>query len=222
MAYLADRRSHRQRCSACCSSSCDRSCLISIPDAGLWMPATIFLTLAIAGGVACWLPARRARSASGSAPELRLDIHRLHGLHRLRSGDAVVRLQQLARPLFARVNRGPEMSFMCISLLRTSGPDDPSVVQKPALRASIRLICGSLWIDQDRAHARRSWPKCDGHEQRYGRARALRGGEREKSTAPPWACGYITVSLNKRAQTNGPTPRMTGVEQSLGWHARRA
>jgi ABC-type lipoprotein release transport system permease subunit len=24
------------------------------------MPATIFLTLAIAGGVACWLPARRA------------------------------------------------------------------------------------------------------------------------------------------------------------------
>jgi predicted permease len=34
--------------------------LISIPDAGVWMPATIFLTLAIAGGVACWLPARRA------------------------------------------------------------------------------------------------------------------------------------------------------------------
>lgn len=34
--------------------------LISIPDPGLWMPATIFLTLAIAGGVACWLPARRA------------------------------------------------------------------------------------------------------------------------------------------------------------------
>jgi len=34
--------------------------LISIPDAGVWMPATILLTLAIAGGVACWLPARRA------------------------------------------------------------------------------------------------------------------------------------------------------------------
>ena len=34
--------------------------LISIPAPGLWMPATIFLTLAIAGGVACWLPARRA------------------------------------------------------------------------------------------------------------------------------------------------------------------
>jgi putative ABC transport system permease protein len=34
--------------------------LISIPDPGVWMPATIFLTLALAGGVACWLPARRA------------------------------------------------------------------------------------------------------------------------------------------------------------------
>ena len=34
--------------------------LISIPDAGVWMPLTIFMTLAIAGGVACWLPARRA------------------------------------------------------------------------------------------------------------------------------------------------------------------
>lgn len=34
--------------------------LISIPDANVWMPATIFLTLAIAGGTACWLPARRA------------------------------------------------------------------------------------------------------------------------------------------------------------------
>lgn len=34
--------------------------LISIPGPGFWMPATIFLTLAIAGGVACWLPARRA------------------------------------------------------------------------------------------------------------------------------------------------------------------
>jgi predicted permease len=34
--------------------------LISIPDPGVWMPMTIFLTLAIAGGVACWLPARRA------------------------------------------------------------------------------------------------------------------------------------------------------------------
>jgi len=34
--------------------------LISIPEAGISMPLTIFLTLAIAGGVACWLPARRA------------------------------------------------------------------------------------------------------------------------------------------------------------------
>ena len=34
--------------------------LISIPAPGMWMPATIFLTLAVAGGVACWLPARRA------------------------------------------------------------------------------------------------------------------------------------------------------------------
>lgn len=34
--------------------------LISIPAAGIAMPATIFLTLALAGGIACWLPARRA------------------------------------------------------------------------------------------------------------------------------------------------------------------
>jgi predicted permease len=34
--------------------------LISIPAPGVWMPATIFLTLAIAGGVACLVPARRA------------------------------------------------------------------------------------------------------------------------------------------------------------------
>jgi putative ABC transport system permease protein len=34
--------------------------LISIPDAGVWMPATIFLTLALAGAVACWVPVRRA------------------------------------------------------------------------------------------------------------------------------------------------------------------
>ena len=34
--------------------------LISVPAPGIWMPATIVLTLAIAGGVACWLPARRA------------------------------------------------------------------------------------------------------------------------------------------------------------------
>jgi putative ABC transport system permease protein len=34
--------------------------LIGIPEPGFWMPATIFLTLAVAGGVACWLPARRA------------------------------------------------------------------------------------------------------------------------------------------------------------------
>jgi hypothetical protein len=36
--------------------------MISIPAPGFWMPATIFLTLAIAGLVACWLPARRALS----------------------------------------------------------------------------------------------------------------------------------------------------------------
>ena len=36
--------------------------LISIPSPGFWMPATIFLTLAIAGLTACWLPARRALS----------------------------------------------------------------------------------------------------------------------------------------------------------------
>jgi putative ABC transport system permease protein len=36
------------------------SILISIPSPGFWMPATIFLTLAIAGLTACWLPARRA------------------------------------------------------------------------------------------------------------------------------------------------------------------
>ena len=34
--------------------------LISIPAPGVWMPLTIFLTLAIAGLIACWLPARRA------------------------------------------------------------------------------------------------------------------------------------------------------------------
>jgi putative ABC transport system permease protein len=34
--------------------------LISIPDAGVLMPASIFLILALAGGVAGWLPARRA------------------------------------------------------------------------------------------------------------------------------------------------------------------
>ena len=34
--------------------------LISIPAPGMWMPATIFATLALAGGIACWLPARRA------------------------------------------------------------------------------------------------------------------------------------------------------------------
>ena len=37
-----------------------RVLLISIPDAGMWMPATIFAVLALAGGIACWLPARRA------------------------------------------------------------------------------------------------------------------------------------------------------------------
>ena len=36
--------------------------LISIPDVEVWMPSAIFLALAIAGGVACWLPARRALS----------------------------------------------------------------------------------------------------------------------------------------------------------------
>lgn len=34
--------------------------LISIPAPGFWMPATIFATLAVAGLIACWLPARRA------------------------------------------------------------------------------------------------------------------------------------------------------------------
>jgi len=34
--------------------------LISIPETGLSMPLTIFLTLATAGGIACWLPAKRA------------------------------------------------------------------------------------------------------------------------------------------------------------------
>jgi putative ABC transport system permease protein len=34
--------------------------LISIPAPGVWMPATIFMTLALAGAVACWVPARRA------------------------------------------------------------------------------------------------------------------------------------------------------------------
>ena len=34
--------------------------LISIPSPGFWMPATIFATLAGAGLIACWLPARRA------------------------------------------------------------------------------------------------------------------------------------------------------------------
>ena len=46
--------------SGSCSSGCAPIILISIPEPGFWMPATIFLTLAIAGGVACWLPARRA------------------------------------------------------------------------------------------------------------------------------------------------------------------
>jgi putative ABC transport system permease protein len=34
--------------------------LISIPAPGVWMPLTIFATLASAGLIACWLPARRA------------------------------------------------------------------------------------------------------------------------------------------------------------------
>lgn len=34
--------------------------LVSIPNAGVWMPATIFLTLALAGGIAAWMPTRRA------------------------------------------------------------------------------------------------------------------------------------------------------------------
>jgi ABC-type antimicrobial peptide transport system permease subunit len=34
--------------------------LISIPDIEVWMPSSIVLALAIAGGIACWLPARRA------------------------------------------------------------------------------------------------------------------------------------------------------------------
>lgn len=34
--------------------------LIRMPEPGVWMPLTIFLTLATAGLTACWLPARRA------------------------------------------------------------------------------------------------------------------------------------------------------------------
>jgi predicted permease len=34
--------------------------LIRMPEPGVWMPLTIFLTLAVAGATACWLPARRA------------------------------------------------------------------------------------------------------------------------------------------------------------------
>jgi ABC-type antimicrobial peptide transport system permease subunit len=34
--------------------------LISIPSPGVWMPATIVLILGLAGGIACWVPARRA------------------------------------------------------------------------------------------------------------------------------------------------------------------
>jgi putative ABC transport system permease protein len=34
--------------------------LISVPEPGIWMPLTIFMTLALAGATACWLPARRA------------------------------------------------------------------------------------------------------------------------------------------------------------------
>jgi predicted permease len=40
--------------------------LISIPEPGFWMPATIFLTIAIAGISACWVPARRALGISPS------------------------------------------------------------------------------------------------------------------------------------------------------------
>jgi ABC-type antimicrobial peptide transport system permease subunit len=36
--------------------------LISIPAPGVWMPATIVMTLALAGGIACLVPARRALS----------------------------------------------------------------------------------------------------------------------------------------------------------------
>ena len=34
--------------------------LIGIPAPGVWMPATIVLTLALAAGIACSVPARRA------------------------------------------------------------------------------------------------------------------------------------------------------------------
>jgi hypothetical protein len=34
--------------------------LVSIPDAGAWVPLTVFSTLAAAGLIACWVPARRA------------------------------------------------------------------------------------------------------------------------------------------------------------------
>jgi predicted permease len=34
--------------------------LISVPDAGVWMPSSILLALGLAGATACWIPARRA------------------------------------------------------------------------------------------------------------------------------------------------------------------
>jgi predicted permease len=34
--------------------------LISVPDAGMWMPSSVLIILALAGATACWIPARRA------------------------------------------------------------------------------------------------------------------------------------------------------------------
>jgi hypothetical protein len=34
--------------------------LISVPDAGVWMPFSILLALGLTGGAACWIPARKA------------------------------------------------------------------------------------------------------------------------------------------------------------------
>ena len=56
--------------------------LISIPAPGVWMPATIFLTLAIAGAVGVLGAGAHERSAFVRRKRYRrLDIHGLHGLH---------------------------------------------------------------------------------------------------------------------------------------------
>ena len=56
--------------------------LISIPTPGVWMPATIFLTLAIAGAVGVLgAGTTRAWHSPAEALQRRLIIHGLHGLH---------------------------------------------------------------------------------------------------------------------------------------------